>query len=767
MRRLFTGILVVLLGATLGLAQDQGNVPAGDSGQAPPTSNSLVARLSAISGTVSTQRGDTGEWDTGAINAPLVSGDKVAAGEGARAEIQLDYADLLRLGSNSQANLTSLTNGTIQVQIAAGIADYVVLKNAQASAEIDTPNIAIRPRGAGVFRIEVSSDSETRVIVRKGEADISTPQGSTLLHEGQLITVEGTDQPEYKIEDAPGRDSWDQWNQERDSAIAESKSLQYTSPYYAGVQDLDNYGYWTDVPGYGEVWVPNGESPNWTPYSDGQWCWEPYWGWTWVDYSPWGWAPYHYGRWFMYGPRWVWWPGPVTPYYRPVWAPAYVSFFGWGGGFGFGVGFGFGSIGWLPIGPCDPFRPWWGGYSFGRIGFEQMRNIRDYGRARGEFAPLMPVGRARVVYSNLAGLNSNPRIRAALIRVPSNNFGRGALAGRTHVTAAELRTSQGIGGTLPVVPSRGSLAVGRPVSARALPSHVATRFFGSTATEVRTPRASFNQEQARVESRIQGRATASSGFRSGAGRAATEAPASGRAGVAAGERTQPGFQRFGGGGEVRPGRASGSGGAQPGPERPANRGFQSFGSPRGTAAPHEAPATPHVAPTTPHAAPAPRPSTPHDGWQRFGPSGGSNRGFASAPRGEAAPAAQPAARGGWSRFSPSTENRAYGGAQTREAYGYGGGNRPAYNSGESRPPLSVGHPIVDAPSSGNRSGYRPSYGGGERMSAPRPSAPSAPRGGGGGGGGGFSHGGGGGASHGGGGGASHGGGGSHGGGYRG
>jgi hypothetical protein len=40
----------------------------------------------------------------------------------------------------------------------------------------------------------------------------------------------------------------------------------------------------------------------------------------------------------------------------------YVSFFGFGGGVGFGFGGGFGSVGWLPIGPCDGFYPWWGGY---------------------------------------------------------------------------------------------------------------------------------------------------------------------------------------------------------------------------------------------------------------------------------------------------------------------------------------------------------------------------------------------------------------------
>ncbi|MGH9072431.1 MAG: DUF6600 domain-containing protein, partial [Acidimicrobiales bacterium] len=291
--------LATLVGAVGATAQDAPPQPTGQQADAgaPPVSNALVARLSLIRGNVSTQRGDTGDWVVGAINTPLVSGDKIAVGAG-RAEIQLDYANILRMSDNSQANLSSLNNGQIQLQVAQGLTDYVVLKGAQASAQIDTPNISVRPQGPGVYRIEVVSPTETRVMVRQGEAEISTPQGSTTLKKGQLITVQGTDTPQYQITDAPQRDSWDQWNKDRDATIREAKSVQYTNPYYTGVQDLDTYGTWSNVPDVGQVWSPY-YSAGWSPYSNGQWCWEPGWGWTWVGYEPWGWAPYHYGRWFF------------------------------------------------------------------------------------------------------------------------------------------------------------------------------------------------------------------------------------------------------------------------------------------------------------------------------------------------------------------------------------------------------------------------------------------------------------------------------------
>ena len=175
-----------------------------------------------------------------------------------------------------------------------------------------------------------------------------------------------------------------EWNSDRDHLIRDASSWRHTNRYYTGSQDLDAYGRWQNVPDYGDVWVPN-EPDGWVPYRDGNWTYQPYYGWTWVGYEPWGWAPYHYGRWLSYGSSWAWWPGPVYGgFYRPFWAPAYVSFWGWGGGFGFGFGFGgWGGFGWLPIGPCDYFHPWWGGYR-GRFGVVNVTNVHvtifiDYG----------------------------------------------------------------------------------------------------------------------------------------------------------------------------------------------------------------------------------------------------------------------------------------------------------------------------------------------------------------------------------------------------
>src|SRR5207302_1103362 len=175
-------------------------------------------------------------------------------------------------GPNTKVNLPNLTQKNIQIQISEGIANYTVSKDREAEPEIDTPNLSIHPgHHDGVFRIEVRPDGDTIVIVRQGEAQIATPQGSTEIHSGDMATVRGdANEAQYKISSAPDRDDWDQWNSDRDHVIRNANSWHHTNRYYTGTQDLDAYGQWQKIPDYGDVWVPN-ESEDWAPYRNGNW----------------------------------------------------------------------------------------------------------------------------------------------------------------------------------------------------------------------------------------------------------------------------------------------------------------------------------------------------------------------------------------------------------------------------------------------------------------------------------------------------------------
>jgi hypothetical protein len=469
-------------------------------GQGGTQTSTGVARVSLIRGDVSMERGDSGEWVAVTVNTPLVPGDTIATGAGSRAEVQLDYSNVVRLAENAEVKIADLNDSRIQLQVSRGMVDLAVFGNNQANSEVDTPNVAVEPLQEGTYRIEVNSDSLSLITVRQGQAQISTPQGSTNLNAGQQITVEGAQNPQYQIVDARPLDNWDNWNRDRNGVISKAQSYRHVNRYYTGAQDLDTYGRWSYVPGYDWCWTPY-VNAGWVPYSHGRWVWEPFYGWTWVSYSPWGWAPYHYGRWLFYGSSWYWWPGAVTPYYRPLWAPAYVSFFGFGYGryrYSFGFGYGFRSIGWCPLGPRDEFHRWWGhgrGHSFNVI---NINNYYGRGGAR---------GRRGYGGSNLARVGSNFHVRRAIVTMPSDRFGREAVPrNRRVVTTTMLRDARVVRGTLPVVPTRQSLratnrAAHVPAAARSRAN--STRFF--TRRTVATPSRghSFNTQAASIRRMVE------------------------------------------------------------------------------------------------------------------------------------------------------------------------------------------------------------------------------------------------------------------------
>jgi len=502
--RLLQIVLPLLAGALL-------VTPSVKADNEPTTS---VARVSQIQGSVSTQRGDSGDWSAATVNTPLVAGDRISTGERSRAEIQLDYANVVRLDESSVVRIAELTPARIQIQVSQGLVSFDGFANSNADVEIDTPNLAIHPRRDGVYRIQVNSDSETQVAVRRGEAEVGTAEGSTTLRAGELITVRGdSSSAQYRVGEAPAHDGFDHWNEARDEYIQRAQRSHNVNAYYTGSADLDAYGTWRNVPDYGNVWIPSNVAAGWAPYRDGSWLWEPDWGWTWASYEPWGWAPYHYGRWFLSGGSWAWWPGPVTPFYQPIWAPAYVSFFGFGNGWGFGVGFG--SFGWLPTGPCDPFFPWWGGgRGFTNLNVVNITNITNINNINGAVPPLAPVIRGRTALSNLNSLSTNERMRAGVTTVPADRFGSGKVVpGGRPIGAAEIRGAQLAQGRLPVAPTRGSLsASGQPARAGTVPSRNldSQRFFAhNQPTAVQR---SFAAESAQVRQQIQQQRAPSGNF---------------------------------------------------------------------------------------------------------------------------------------------------------------------------------------------------------------------------------------------------------------
>lgn len=503
-----------------------------------------VARLGVINGDASVRRGDSGDWVAAALNIPLMAGDSLSVAPGGSVEMQLDYANFLRVGGDSEIRISQLDNGRQQVQVSRGLITWRVLRDtngANVQSEISTPAVAVHPQRLSEVRVEVAPDGGTRIIVRRGEAEVTTPRGSERIHEGNMMLVRGlADDPEYQVVYAPAKDGWDNFNDQRDTFLERALSNRYVSPDITGAEDLDAYGRWGYDPAYGNVWTP-AVPPTWAPYQDGQWAWGDDYGWTWIDYDPWGWAPFHYGSWYMRpGFGWTWFPGARTGRYW--YHPAMVGFFGFGGA-GVGFGLGFGNIGWVALAPFERFHPWYGPGWFG---------------GGGRFGPANRL----VPNANIMASFRNARVGNGVVAVSAQDFERGAFRNQIAVNRAQLLQGSLVHGAVPIAPTASNLRFSdRPVSASAIPRNEAgsqQRFF-SRMPAAASQRTAFTQQQAALRSAF------------GGGAATQERGAQSQTG-------NSGWRRFG--------EPSQSGGAVQ-PRSSAGAGWDRFGAPQRSASPQQ------------------------------------------------------------------------------------------------------------------------------------------------------------------------------------
>lgn len=330
-------LVLVILTACIGLrarAQDD-----------PPPQ---AGRLSFIAGDVSIEPADSQTWAQAFPNLPLGPGDRIVTDDNGRAEIQIGQT-WVRIGHNADVTLVDADSDAITFGVASGSVrvhcnglwpDQVLY--------VQTPSGSTTISQPADFRVDVMpSDSAAVFTDNYGPAYISgAGDFGVETSPGQALELVGTNPvfPEWLQPSYP--DELDAWSTGRDTQIARAVSYRYVSPEIAGAAELDGAGDWMPDSDYGPVWFPRVDA-GWAPYRHGHWINRPPWGWVWVEEEPWGDAPFHYGRWVVINGRWGWIPGP--PAEHPVWSPALVVFAG--GGPGVSV--------WFPLGPGEPYRPWY------------------------------------------------------------------------------------------------------------------------------------------------------------------------------------------------------------------------------------------------------------------------------------------------------------------------------------------------------------------------------------------------------------------------
>jgi hypothetical protein len=451
-----------------------------------------VARLNYVEGSVSFQPGGENDWVTAVLNRPLMTGDNVWADENSRAEVHIG-ATALRLGAKTGITLLEVSDRAAQIRLAQGSL-FVKVRHVgeEDSYEVDTPNIAFTIQQPGDYRIDVDPDgNRTEVTVWRGRGQVTGAGSSYTVvanqHASFTSTSTGNDQLADDFGQVPANDAFDSWALDRDQNEDRSDSGNYVSRDMTGYEDLDQYGDWSYVAGYGTVWSPRGLVAGWAPYRFGHWTWVGPWGWTWVADEPWGFAPFHYGRWAAGANGWIWVPGPRMA--RPAYAPALVGWVGGTPGFRFSAGVG---VGWFPLGPGEVFVP---GYRVSRAYVNRV-NITN---TTVNVTRVNNVYNAVVINRNSIGISyANRNVNGGVTVVSRDTFVNARPVARNvfSVPAAELAAAPA-SHMIAVEPERSSvLGTGRPVANRP-PAVVMTRPVVALRTPAPMPR-SFEQRQAKV-----------------------------------------------------------------------------------------------------------------------------------------------------------------------------------------------------------------------------------------------------------------------------
>jgi hypothetical protein len=334
-----------------------------------------AARIERVDGEVGLNRsidnsGANEHWVEATANTPVSVGDRIYARDKSRAAIAFTGRNFARLNEHASLDVLSLSERRTQLALRDGSAIFNVGSLAPGELfEVATPYGAVDLNQPGLYQIGFDDRGYTVVSVLSGLAQVVGLGGTGQISKGEMLTLIGqaaTDVALSRLDPAYAGTLVDDYYSYQYPRIYDGRYRDYNAylsdPYYydpynryvsyryvtdiiPGVDDLDYYGDWRDVSGYGYCWHPRVDA-GWAPYQQGYWVTDDPYGLTWVSNEAWGYAPYHYGRWVYIDNQWFWIPERVNT--QPSYAPALVAFVPLAQE---------NVIGWVPLGPGDPYAP--------------------------------------------------------------------------------------------------------------------------------------------------------------------------------------------------------------------------------------------------------------------------------------------------------------------------------------------------------------------------------------------------------------------------
>jgi hypothetical protein len=279
-------------------------------------SQARVVRLSEVQGDVQVDRNAGQGLEKAFLNLPISQGVKLQTGKDGRAEVEFEDGSTLRVTPETVITFPQLSLrdsgakvSTVHLQEGSAYVNFAGSKDDEFTLTFAHEKLALAH--SAHLRLEMG-DADATLAVFNGEVQIQGDAGTVAVSKNHTAQFDLTDDDHYELAKSVEPDPFDQWDKEQNQYHQQYASNSYSSysPYAYGTNDLNYYGSFSNVPGYGNVWQPYFAGAGWDPFMNGAWAFTPGFGYGWVSGYPWGWTPYHYGSWvYLPASGWGWLPG--------------------------------------------------------------------------------------------------------------------------------------------------------------------------------------------------------------------------------------------------------------------------------------------------------------------------------------------------------------------------------------------------------------------------------------------------------------------------
>jgi hypothetical protein len=277
-------------------------------------SKARAVRLSDVQGEVQVDRNIGQGFERAFLNLPLTQGVKIRTQEHGQAALEFEDGSTVRLVPNTTVELPQLLLrdsgvkfSSVNLQEGTAYIDFLGTKDNIIEVMFAREKLILTQPAH--LRI-VMADVDASVAVFKGQVSIAGPKGTaevTKNHTASFDLLDDHYSVASNIDEYP-YDSWDKQQAQYQQRYSDKSYSDY-SPYAYGSEDLNYYGSFFTLPGYGMLWQPYFIGAGWDPFMNGAWAYYPGSGYGWVSAYPWGWTPYHCGNWtFLQIYGWAWQP---------------------------------------------------------------------------------------------------------------------------------------------------------------------------------------------------------------------------------------------------------------------------------------------------------------------------------------------------------------------------------------------------------------------------------------------------------------------------